>query len=111
MAAFAWLPKSTATSDGPLPSSRLNFLRFNCILIELCDRDRERRSRSNSRTPFSDFQPTTQPTKSMSCMTSACFGSPRGLVSYCNTYPRHLDTVALWALRVIRILGSNRLSR
>ena len=66
MAAFAWLPKSTDTSDGPLPSSRLNFLRFNCILIELCDRDGERRSRSNSRTPFSDFQPTTQPTKSMS---------------------------------------------
>src|SRR5438477_13028800 len=28
----------------------------------------------------------------MSCMTSAYFGSPRGLVSYCNTYPCHLDT-------------------
>ena len=29
-------------------------------------------------------------------MTSAYFGSPRGLVSYCNTYPCHLDTVEVW---------------
>ncbi len=31
--------------------------------------------------PFSDFQPTTQPTRSKSGMTSAYFGSPRGLLS------------------------------
>jgi len=43
-----------------------------------------------------DFQPTTQPTKSMSYRTSAYFGSPRGLISYCNTYPCHLDTVGVW---------------
>jgi hypothetical protein len=29
----------------------------------------------------------------MSCATSACFGSPRGLLSCCKTYERHLDTV------------------
>ena len=29
-------------------------------------------------------------------MTSAYFGSPRGLVSYCNTYPCYLDTVEVW---------------
>src|SRR5438034_11340210 len=29
-------------------------------------------------------------------MTSAYFGSPRGLVSYCNTYPCHPDTVEVW---------------
>ena len=28
-------------------------------------------------------------------MTSAYFGSPRGLVSYCNTYPC-FDTVEVW---------------
>jgi transposase len=27
------------------------------------------------------------------------FGSPRGLVSYCNTYPCHLDTVEVWGSR------------
>src|SRR5713101_8964530 len=35
------------------------------------------------------------PTKSVSCTTSAYFGSPRGLVSYCKTYPC-LDTVEVW---------------
>ena len=39
---------------------------------------------------------TTQPTKSMSYMTSAYFGSPRGLISCCKTYPSHLDTVEVW---------------
>src|SRR6266566_6686687 len=43
-----------------------------------------------------EFQPTTQPTKSMSCMTSSYFGSPRGLVSCCKTYPCYLDTVEVW---------------
>ena len=29
-------------------------------------------------------------------MTSAYFGSPRGLVCCCKTYERHLDTVEVW---------------
>ncbi len=29
-------------------------------------------------------------------MTSAYFGSPRGLVSYYNTYPCYLGTVVVW---------------
>src|SRR5437660_6956207 len=32
----------------------------------------------------------------MSCMSCAYFGSPRGLVSYCNAYPCYLDTVEVW---------------
>src|SRR6266481_4359095 len=37
--------------------------------------------------------PQSNPQSMMSCMTSAYFGSPRGLVSCCNTYPCYLDTV------------------
>jgi hypothetical protein len=37
------------------------------------------------------FQPTTQPTKPMSYMTSAYFGSPRGLVS-CPLGPSARET-------------------
>ena len=29
-------------------------------------------------------------------MTSAYFGSPRGLLSYCKTYERYIDTVEVW---------------
>jgi len=32
----------------------------------------------------------------MSYMTSAYFGSPRGLLSYCKTYERYIDTVEVW---------------
>src|SRR6266403_2342544 len=38
---------------------------------------------------FSNPQP--NPQIAMSCTTSACFGSPRGLVSCCKTYPRYPD--------------------
>src|SRR4029077_9893216 len=37
--------------------------------------------------------PQSNPQCMMSCTTSACFGSPRSLLSRCNTYERHLDTV------------------
>ena len=37
--------------------------------------------------------PHSNPQCMMFCTTSASFGSPRGLVSYCNTYPCYLDTV------------------
>jgi hypothetical protein len=34
------------------------------------------------------FNPQPNPQKVMPCMTSACLGSPRGLVSRCKTYER-----------------------
>src|ERR1700730_15440261 len=37
--------------------------------------------------------PHSNPQCMMSCATSAYFGSPRGLLSCCKTYERHLDTV------------------
>ena len=37
--------------------------------------------------------PHSNPQCVMSCMTSACFGSPRGLLSCCKTYPGSIDTV------------------
>src|SRR5882672_9227373 len=37
--------------------------------------------------------PQSDPQSMMSCATSAYFGSPRGLLSCCKTYPCHLDTV------------------
>src|SRR5258708_39241877 len=37
--------------------------------------------------------PQSNPESMMSCTTSAYFGSPRGLLSCCKSYPCHLDTV------------------
>ena len=52
---------------------------FHAVNILLFSWDGERRFASNTRTRSRISNP--QPTKSMSCMASVFFGSPRGLVS------------------------------
>src|ERR1700676_2357476 len=65
--------------------------------ILLCNRDGKLRCASNSRTfRPRNSNPQLNPQFNVSCTTSTCFGSPRGLVSTYNTHPCYFDTVEVW---------------
>jgi hypothetical protein len=76
--------------------------------IQLCNRDGKLRCASNSRTfRPRNSNPQLNPQFNVSCTTSTCFGSPRGLVSTYNTHPCYFGRVTVeTAVRLLAVSSS-----
>ena len=59
-----------------------------CWLARLAESSKAAGTRENTTSLFDTANPQPNPQKVMSCMTSACLGSPRVVVSRCKTDER-----------------------